>query len=74
LVEKVIPPAVILVKKHSRETLPWGCSQARGSAPSAQDWADPAPGVCCLGSWPGARGRPQRPGLSALVPGVRHLS
>jgi len=35
-----------------------GCSQARGSAPSAQGSADPALGVCYLGSWPNARDGP----------------
>ena len=29
-----------------------GCSQAGGSAPSAQGWADPAPGICMLGPRP----------------------
>jgi len=42
------------------------------ASPSA--WVDPAPGVYCLGPWPGACGRPQRPGLVALVPSVDNLS
>jgi len=52
----------------------------RGSAPSAQGWADPAPGVCMLGPRPTLaagqtpRGRPQRPGLAALAPSVDSLS
>jgi len=40
---------------------PWGCSQARGFAHSAQGWADPAPSVYMLG--------PQL----ALAPGVFSL-
>jgi len=52
----------------------WGCSQAHRSAPSAQGWADPVLDVCWLGSWPGARGRPQRLGLATLTPSIDNLS
>ena len=52
--------ASLLVGRSGLQTLPrmfahplaLGCSQARGSAPSTQDWADPAPSVCLLGPQP----------------------
>jgi hypothetical protein len=60
---------------------PWGYSQARRSSPSAQGWADPAPGVWMLGppqrqvaaTWGAGRclWPAQYPSLAAQAPGVR---
>jgi len=48
-----------LPKKYSKG-MPPSRAEARHAdlPPVPQGLADPAPGICCLGSWPGARGGP----------------